>query len=287
MSSLKQDHLLLATEAEIEEKFQQEKADILAEIESNFQSEKWGLVAEAMSRAGTATYSAELVQARYERLTTKPKKAVAKDKVNPNTFLDPRQTPRAVGRENPEIPTPSRSGTGRLDKASNAIDISADRAERGHQTVRKCGPQNHAEHSARMRRVWAKRRSLGTDGHYGGRPEASTIAKRAKLAVPTTAPSSGTSLTPAISYPSGHVQDSSSNEKQPTVLEEEVGRDANQHKYSLAQIIPAAALADNGPKRKKPPRKVSTYRNLHRVLANRTTARRKTPYVQNMWDDLR
>lgn len=258
-SSLKQDQLLLAAEAEIEANFQEEKAGLLAEIESNYQSEKWALVAEAMSRAGSATYSAKLVQAQYERLTARPKKAVAKDRIDRDTFTDlPQQTPRAVGRENLEIPTTSRSGTGRLDEASKAINTSADRAERGHQVVHKFGPRNHAEHSARMRKVWAKRRALGTDGHYGGLPEASTIARRAKIAASTTAPSAKTYRVPAISHPSGHARDSSSNPKRSIVLEEGVGRDANQHKHSLAQIIPAAAPADSGPKDNEPPRNVST-----------------------------
>lgn len=269
-SSSKQDQLLLAAEAEIESKFQQEKADILAEIESNYHSEKWALVAEAMSRS--STYSAELVQAQYERLTARPKKAVAKDKIDRDTFTDlPRQTPRAVGRENLEIPTASGSGAGRLDGASNAIDISADGAERNNQTVHKFGPRNHAEHSARMRKVWAKRRALGTDGHYGGQPESSTIARRAKIAASTTATGAETSPAPAISHPSGHAQDSPSNPKQSIVLEEGVRRDANQHKHSLGQIIPAAARADSGPKHNKPHKKVSMYvpKTLHRVQTNR------------------
>lgn len=259
-SSLKQDQLLLAAEAEVESKFQQEKAHILAEIESNYQSEKWGMVAEAMSRAGPATYSAELVQAQHERLTARPQKAVAKDKIDRDTSIDlPPQTPRAVGRENLEMPTASRSSAGILDEASNAIDTSADGTERGHQKVRKFGPQNHAEHSERMRKVWAKRRALGTDGLYGGLPEASTIAKRAKIAASTTAPGAETSSpAPAISHSSGHARDASSKANQPIVLK--IGRDANKHKLSLAQIIPAATPpADTEPKPNKPPSKVSTY----------------------------
>lgn len=260
-SSLEQDQLLLAAEAEIESNFQQEKADILAEIESNYQSEKWGLVAEAMSRAGPATYSAELVQAQYEKLAARSKKPVVKGKIDRDTFTNlPRQTPRAMGRGNLDSPTASRYGAERLDEASNAIDISADGAERGHETVRKFGPRNHAEHSAKMRQVWAKRRALGTDGRYGGVPDASTIAKRAKIAACTTAPGAETPPAPAISQPSGHAQHSSSKPKQSIVREDGVRRDANQHKHSLAQIIPAAApLADSGPKPNKPPRKVSTY----------------------------
>ena len=243
LSSLEQDQLLRAAEAEIEENYQREKADILAEMESNFQSEKWILVAQAMSRVGRATYSAESVQAQYEKLNNTRKRAVAKDESNRDTLINlPRQMPRAVGRETLKNSTPSGSSAGRLDEAPNAIKLPADGAERRHQKVRKCGPQSRAEHSARMRKVWAKRRALGTNGHYGGPPKASTTAKQAKMAFPTTKPNVGTPLTPTITQPSGQAQHSSSYQKQPTVVKDEAGREVNQHKHSLAHIIPAADL---------------------------------------------
>ena len=248
LNSLKEDQLLRAAEAEIEENYQREKADILAEMESNFQSEKWVLVAEAMSRVGPATYSAESVQAQYEKLNSTRKRAVAKDKSNRDTLIKlPRQMPRAVGRENPKISTPSGSSVGRLDEASTKLNLPADEAERRHQTARKCGPQNRAEHSARMRRVWAKRRALGTNGHHGGPPKASTTAKQAKMALPTTKSNVGTPLPPTTTQPNGQAQNSSSYQKRPVMVKDEAGREVNQHKHSLAHIIPAAALVQSGP----------------------------------------
>ena len=249
LSSLKQDQLLRAAEAEIEENYQREKAEILEEMESNFQSEKWTLVAQAMSRIGPATYSAESVQAQYEKLNNTRKRPVAKDESNHDTLTDlPRQMTHTTGRETPKISTPSRSKFRRLDEASTKINQSADGAERKHQTVRKCGPQSRAEHSARMRKVWAKRRALGRSGHYGGRPKASTTAKQAKTALPTTKPNVGNPLTPTITQPSGQAQNSSSYPKQPVMVKDEAGREVNQHRHSLAHIIPAAALVQSGPK---------------------------------------
>ena len=259
LSSLKQDQLLLSAEAEIEENFQREKAYILAEIESNFQSEKWNLVAEAMSRTGSATYSAKSIQAQYERLIKKPKGTVVREDENNDISTDLAQrTPRAVGMGKPETSTPSRSGAGRLDEASNPISSPADEADRGHRTVRKCGPQNHAEHSARMRRVWAKRKALGTNGHHGGPPKASTLAK-AKKVVPVNTPSAGNSLAPVAIHQSVHAKDLLPSHTRPIVLEGKAGRDANQHQQSLAQIVPAAALVASGKKHNQPPRKVSMY----------------------------
>ena len=249
LSSLEQDQLLRAAEAEIEENYQREKADILAEMESNFQSEKWILVAQAMSRVGPVTYSAESVQAQYEKLNNTRKRAVAKDESNRDTLINlPRQMPRAVGRETPKNSTPSGSSAGRVDEAPNAINLPADGSERRHQKVRRCGPKSRAEHSARMRRVWAKRRALGTNGHYGDPPKASTTAKQAKMALPTTKLNVGTPLTPTITQPSGQAQHSSSYQKQPIVVKDEGGREVNQHKHSLAHIIPAADFVQSGSK---------------------------------------
>ena len=264
LSSLEQDQLLIAAEAEVEETFQREKAEILAEIESNFQSEKWNLVAEAMSRTGPATYSAELIQAQYKRLTKKPKGAAAKHGKKENTF-----TPCMIEGGKIETSTTSRSGAGRLVEASNAINLLRDGAERGQKTGRKNGPKNHEEHSAVMRKVWAKRRALGTNGHHGGPPKASTAAKKAKIAIPTITPNTATSLAPVVLSHNDHAPDSFSNQTQPIVLEEKVGCDATQHKQSLAQIIAAAAPVDSGPKYKTPGRKVSMYQNAHGTLADR------------------
>ena len=249
LGSIEQDQLLRATEAEIEENYQREKADILAEMESNFQSEKWILVAQAMSRVGPATYSAESVQAQFEKLNNRRKQAGTRKESNRDTSINlPRQIPHAVGRGTPKIATPSGSSTGKLNKTPNATNLPADGAELRHQTVRKCGPQNSAEHSARMRRVWAKRRALGTDGHYGGPPKASTTAKQAKMALPVTKPNVGNPLPPTITQPSDQAQNSSPYQKPPVVVKDEASRDVNQHKHSLAHIIPAAAPGQSGPR---------------------------------------
>ena len=248
LSSLKEDQLLRAAEAEIEENYQREKADILAEMESNFQSEKWILVAQAMSRVGPATYSAESVQAQYEELNNSRKRNVAKSERNRDPSINlPRQIPHAVRRKTHKVSARSGSGAGRLDEAPNTINLPADGAERRRQTVRKFGPQNHAEHSARMRRVWAKRRALGTDGHRGGPPKASTTAKQAKMGLPTIKLNVRNPLTPTITRPSGQAQNSSY-QKQAVMLKDEAGREVNQHKHSLAHIIPAAPLVQSGPK---------------------------------------
>lgn len=119
-SSLKRGQLLLAAEAEVEEKFQREKADLIGEIENNFQLEKWNLVAEAMSRTGSAKYSAEKIQAQYDRLAGGLERAEAKEE-NPDSFTDlPRRTNRAFKGRTTETSMPSKSGVRRLDEASNA-----------------------------------------------------------------------------------------------------------------------------------------------------------------------
>ena len=124
LSSRKQDQLLLAAEAEIEENFQREKADIIAEIETNFQLEKWNLVAEAMSRNKSIRYSAELIQAQYERLTGHPKKASDKVEEDHDIFTDlPRRTTRTVRGRKTKASNPSKSGVGRPHEASNEIHL--------------------------------------------------------------------------------------------------------------------------------------------------------------------
>lgn len=91
-------------------------------------------------------------------------------------------------------------------------------AEPGRQTVRKDKSQIFAEQSARARRVWAMRRVLGTNGRNGGPPK----AKKAKMAVLSTAPNAGTSLAPTVRYQSGHVPDSLPDHTQPILSEQEV-----------------------------------------------------------------
>lgn len=279
ISSLKQDQRLLAAEAEIEERFQSEKADIIAEMESNFQSEKWNLVAEAMSRTGSARYSAQLIQAQYERLTRDSDRADAKDKDNNDTVTDlPRRRTRTIKGGRTETSTPPRSivrrpneasdvtslpqpqharlflyqkrpdSTSQATKATSGQKSPADRAAAGQQTVRKDKSQFCAEQSVRSLRAWAKRRALGTNGRGGGPPK----AKKAKMAIPTS------NATPDIGMPKQTAH---------RVIEEEVRRDANQHKQSLAQIIPAAPQTGSGQKPIKPSTKVSRYQIPHRVLA--------------------
>ena len=294
LCSLKQDQRLLAAEAEIEEKFQCEKADIIAEMESNFQSEKWNLVAEAMSRTGSAHHSAEMIQAQYERLTRNPKRSDTKDEERHDVFTDlPRRTARTIKRKRAETSSPSRSGLGRLEEASKATNLpepqrtrlflyqkrpdskiqatkptsgqksSADGAEQGHQTVRKDKSQVDAEQSARMLKAWAKRRALGTNGRDGGPPK----AKKAKMAVPNAAPKAGTPLAPTITYQSGHFPKILPTQTAPRVVGEDVRQDANQHKQSLAQIIPAAPQIGSEQERIKSSKKVSMYQNPHEWLA--------------------
>lgn len=286
--SLKQDQRLLAAEAEIEEKFQCEKADIIAEMESNFQSEKWNLVAEAMSHTGSVRFSGELIQAQYEKLTRDPKRSDAKEEENHDTIDLPRRTSRAIkrrradeasnvtivqGKHAPSIPTTHNSVRSiasslsqpqharlflyqkRPDSKSQAIKStsgqksSADGAEPGHEKVRKDKALLSAEQSARSLRVWAKRRALGTHGRDGGPPK----GKKAKLAVRKAAPETGIPPAPTVTYQSGHSPDVLPKQTAPRVMEEEIRRDANQHKQSLAQIIPAApSQTGSGRERIKP-----------------------------------
>ena len=249
LSSSEEDQLLRAAEAEVEKNYQREKAEILEEMESSFQSEKWILVAEAMSRAGPATYSAESVQAQYERLDKTRKGATANNESDRDTLINlPRQMPRAVGRRTPKVSTLSGSSAGRLDQAPNAINLPTDGADCRQQTARKSGPQNRTEHSARMRRVWAKRRALGRNGHHGGPPKASTAAKQAKLALPATKTNVGTPLPPTITQSSGQARNATSYPKQRIMVKHAAGREVNQHKHSLAHIIPAAAPFQSGPR---------------------------------------
>ena len=263
-------------------------------MESNFQSEKWNLVAEAMSRTGSAHCSAEFVQAQYESLTRDPTRSDAKDEETLDTFTDlPRRTTRTVKRRRAETLSPSRSGEGRLEEASKVTNLpepqrtrlflyqkrpdsksqttkptggqtsSADGAEPGHQTVRKDKSQINAEQSVRALEAWAKRRALGTNGRDGGPPK----AKKAKMTVPKAASKAGIFLAPTVTYQSGHSPKILPNQTAPRVVGEEVRRDANQHKQSLAQIIPAAFQTGSGQERIKSSKKVSMYQKSHAVLA--------------------
>lgn len=243
LSSQKQNKLLLAAEAEIEENFQREKADIVTEIDSNFQSEKWTLVAEAMSRSGSTHYPAQLVQAQYKSLTKVPERADAEDEENEKLLTNlRRRTTRTIRDSKTRTSTPSRSGVERVEGA-----------ERGSKTTSKNKSQYCAEQSARMRSVWAIRRALGTNG----RPKASKIAKKAKMAIPCAAPNAGIPLGPTVTYQSGHSPDSLPNQTQPFVVGKEVRREANQKKQFLEQIIPAASQVDTGAIHIKPSQKVS------------------------------
>lgn len=294
LCSLKQDQRLLAAEAEIVEQFQSEKASLIAEMESNFQSEKWNLVAKAMSRSGLVHYSAEFIQAQYESLTKKSKRSDAKDEEIRDTLtVLPRRTTRIFKEKRVETSSPSRSGVGRLEEASKATNLpepqrtrlflyqkrpdsksqaikltsgqksSADGAKPGHQTIRKDKSQVDPEQSARARKAWAKRRALGTNGRRGGPPK----AKKAKMAVPNAAPKAGIPLAPTVTYQSGHPPEFLRNQTAPRVVGQEVRRDANHHKQSLAQIIPAASQTGSGQERIKSSIKVSMYQHSHGVLA--------------------
>ena len=123
-STLKQNQLLFAAEAEIEENFQREKAGIIAEIEDNYQWEKWNLVAEAMSRNGLVHHSAEWIQAQYEKLTRHLGRADGKDEENHDISTDlPRRTTLPMEERKTRESTLPRSGVERLDETSIAIDL--------------------------------------------------------------------------------------------------------------------------------------------------------------------
>ena len=256
VSPLTQDQLLLATKAEIEGNFQREKAELLAEIESNFQSEKWTLVAEAMRRTGSTHYSADSIQAQYERLAgNSEKNADAKEEQNRNTFHGlPQHTTRTVRGRKSETLAPSRSGVGRKDEAFNATSLPQPR-----QIVHRNKPQTSAKsakHSARMRESWATRRARGTDGHWGGPPKPSTILQRAKAAFPNVAPNAGTPLASTVTYQTGPFPESLPDQTAPIAIEKGVRRDANQHKQFLAHIVPAAPPKHSIEKSIEPSKKV-------------------------------
>lgn len=147
-----------------------------------------------------------------------------------------------------------------------SLGPSAEGAERGGQTICKSKSGVNAEQSARMRKVWARRRALGTNGRGGGPPK----AKTAKKAVPNVAPNAGIHLAPTMTYQSGHSPESLPNQTPPIVIEEEVCRDAKQRNQTLAQIIAAAPQKDRSQERVKSSKKVSMYRNPQKVLADQT-----------------
>lgn len=378
-SSLKQNQLLFAAEAEIEENFQREKAAIIAEIEDNYQSEKWNLVAEAMSRNGLVHHSAEWIQAQYERLTTHLRRVDSKDKENHDISTDlPRRTTLPMKERKTRESTLSRSDVERLDETSIAVDLPqpqlaatirkkysrkescecencgrkykssggliyhhkqypnctttkprpynrkenklrtssfpggalpraehqrpladppaprvsfpnlmisqkfsdssqldenddrsalddatlrlpADGADCGLQSLRKT-KQTHAEHSARARKVWAKRRALGTNGRHGGPQKMKPIAKKAKPAPP------GNQLASTVTDQSGHSPKHLANPTAPIAIKKEALSDAND---SLEQTMPAAPQTDSGPRRVRPFEKVSTDETCHGLSLTR------------------
>ena len=315
--------LLLAAEAEIQENFEREKADIIAEIDSSFQSEKWALVAEAMSRSGSANYPADLIRAQYELLAGNPQRADAKNEEKQNTCANlPRRATYIVKDSKTETSTPSRSGVGKVDQASNATNspqsqhpqridsenqttaamrgkksvdrsykceqcgkkyksqasliyhhefhpncsstrpVSHERTKRklnsypdaGHEepgadrqgslanppdsrmsfpssTPRKTptalpqvnrvedAPALEDSPSARMRRIWAIRRALGTNGRFGGPPKPSGTAKKVEM-----------SLAPTVTYRNGHSRALSPSQVQPNTMEKNVRHDTSPEK---------------------------------------------------------
>ena len=175
--------------------------------------------------------------------------------------LIPRETPTTLPQVDESDKAPA------LEHVS--LGPTAEEAERGRQKAGKDKSQIQAEQSARALRVWAIRRALGTNGRNGGPPKPSTIAKKAKLTVPTTAPNPETYLTPSVADQSGHSHNLLSNQTEPIVFENEVRRDVNSNKQSVTQIISAAPETENGSERIKPPRKVSMYQNVHEVSLTR------------------
>ena len=269
---MKQNKLLLAAEAEVEENFQCEKADILAQMESNFQTEKWNLVAEAMSRTSSATYSAKAVRAQYERL---------KSKSDDDPTGLPRRTDGAVEEIHPES-TALRPDARRLNGTSDAIITPTNGAEHQRQKVPKSRLQLQIEHSERMRRVWAKRRAQGTDGRGG------MASKKARKAATITTLRSESSSAPVTTHQSAPTPDPLAKRTQPIVSEQEAGRAANQHRQSLAQIIPTTPQSvDSGLKQNKPSRKASVVQTFAERLLTRGIAYCKAPYVQGMWHEIR
>lgn len=259
--SLEHDQLLLAAEAEIEGNFQREKAELIAEIENNFQSEKWNLVAEAMSRTESTRCSAESIKAQYERLAANSKRADTKKEENVDTFgnLPQRVTRMVRGRQTVTL-TPSRSG---LERQEN-LDPFVNMVKRGRQAVRKTKSQTFTQQSERARRAWAIRRALGTNGRDGGPPK----TKKAKIAVPNAAPNAEIPLASTVTYKSGLFQKPLPGQTTPMVIEQEVRRDANPHKQSLAHIVPPAPQTDTAAKRIEPDREVGMYQKPHGVLVD-------------------
>ena len=203
-------------------------------MEYNFQTEKWSLVAEAMSRTSSATYSADVVQAQYERL---------KSKSDDDPTDLPRRTDGTVEEKYPESSTTLGPGARKLNGTSDAIITPTNGADNERQKVPKSRLQLQIEHSERMRRVWAKRRAMGTDGRGGG------ASKKARKANTTTTFQSGSSSAPAAAP----TPDPLAKRPQPMAFEQEAGRAANQHRQSLAQIIPTiASKVDSGLKSNKP-----------------------------------
>ena len=327
--------LLLAAEAEIQENFEREKADIIAEIDCNFASEKWALVAEAMSCNGSASYPADLIRAQYELLTGNPQRSDAKNEEKQNTSAHlPRRSTYVVMDRKTETP---RSEVGKVDQAAIATKSpqsqhldsksqttaairgkkSVDRSYKCEQCGKKyksqasliyhqefhpdCGSTRPVSHkrtkrnldsysdagheepdadrrgsranppnsrlsfpnsiprnnptalpqvnriedapadedlpSARMRRIWAIRRALGTNGRFGGPPKASGTAKKVEM-----------SFAPTVTYHNGHSPALSPNHVPPNTMEKDIRHGTNPEKQCLEQITPATSQAVTAPK---------------------------------------
>ena len=365
--------LLLAAEAEIQENFEREKADIIAELDCNFELEKWALVAEAMSRNGSANYPADLIRAQYELLTGNPQRADAKNEEKENTCAHLRRRPTyTVLDGKTETSIPSRSEVGRIDQASIATNLpqsqhpqrtdsksqttaiirgkkSVDRSykcekcgkkyrsqasliyhqefhlncisarpgshkrtkrnldsysDAGHEEPRSDRQDPHANApnprlsfpnstprnnptaqlqvnriedapadedspSARMRRIWAIRRALGTNGRSGGPPKARGTAKKLEV-----------SLAPTVTYQNGHSPALSPSHVPPNTMEKDVRHDTNPEKQCLEQIMPATSQIVIGQKDiiTPPPKEVGMQRHRSGAAADQTQygAKRQT-----------
>ena len=309
--------LLLAAEAEIQEKFEREKAGLIAEIDCNFQSEKWALVAEAMSRSGSASYPADLIRAQYELLTGNSQRPDAKtetstlsrsgvgkvDQASIATNLLQSQHAQSISKKQTTATVREKKAVDRSYKCekcgkkyksqasliyhqechpncSSTRPVSHKRTKRnldsysdaGHEepgadrqgslanppnsrlSSPKPTPRNNAtalpqvnriedvpadedSQSARMRRIWAIRRALGTNGRSGGPPKARGAVKRF-----------GMSLAPTITYQSGHSPALSTSHVPPNTMEKDVSHDTNPEKQCLEQIMPATSRTVTGQK---------------------------------------
>ena len=91
--------------------------------------------------------------------------------------------------------------------------------------------------SARMRRIWAIRRALGTNGRFGGPPKTSGTAKKVEM-----------SFAPTVTYQNGHSPGLSPNHDPPNTMEKDIRHDTNPKKQCLEQITPATSQTVTVPK---------------------------------------